>query len=161
MADTTQNTAAVLSIRATTSDKLKDLVIKNGQLIFMYDKGVIALDYHNKRTLYNQVIDLESEQERIELTDPVNGKYYFVIETGVFWRYYNEWTPLTSNSEDTIFIGTELPELGQPKKLYVNTTEGNEHISIWDEEENEYKTVADKTHTMSVEDIDALFAIEI
>lgn len=155
MAD--NKTKTILSFCATVSDKVKDLVIKDGQLIFIHDEGRIALDYKGKRTFYNQIIELEAEIERKNLSEPINGKYYFVIETAVFWRYYNGWQQLTTAPEEIIFIGTEMPELGQPKTLYVQSSEGAESISIWDEDNDEYKVVADKTHTISVEEISALF----
>lgn len=151
------NVAAVLSVCATTSDKLSSLIIKEGQLVFVHDTGRIALDLHGKRTFYNQIIELESEQERLNLSDVANGKYYFVIETAVLWRYFNGWKQLTSSPNEVLFVGTEMPELGQPKTLYVNKTEGNENISIWDEETSKYKVIADKTQTMSPEDVIELF----
>lgn len=146
----------MMSIIATTSERISDLVIKNGQLIFIYDMGRIALDYNGKRTFYNQVIELNTEQDRLEI-EPSNGKYYFIIETGVFWRYFNEWKPLTSNSENTVFIGNELPSLGSAGVLYADTTEEAECITVWDEEKQCYKVVADKTQTISVAEIVALF----
>lgn len=146
----------MMSIIATTSERISDLVIKNGQLIFIHDMGRIALDYNGKRTFYNQVIELETDQERLEI-EPSNGKYYFVIETGVFWRYFNEWKPLTSNSENTVFIGSELPTLGKSNVLYADTTEEAECITVWDEEKQCYKVVADKTQTISVAEVAALF----
>lgn len=146
----------MMSIIATTSERISDLVIKNGQLIFIHDMGRIALDYNGKRTFYNQVIELETEQDRLEI-EPSNGKYYFVIETGVFWRYFNEWKPLTGNSEDTVFIGNELPTLGKSNVLYADTTEEAECITVWDEEKQSYKVVADKTQCIPVEDVIALF----
>ena len=154
MAETTKT---IMSFCATVSDRVKDLVIKDGQLIFIHDEGRIAMDYKGKRTFYNQVIEIEAEQERIDLSDPINGKYYFVIETAVFWRYYNGWQQLTTAPDEILFIGTEMPELGQPKKLYIDKTENNESISIWDEETESYKVVADKTQTISAEEIAALF----
>ncbi len=155
MADTTKS---ILSLVATTSDRVKDLVIKNGQLIFCHDVGRIAFDYKDKRTFYNQIIELETEQERQNLSNPVNGKYYFIIETAVFWRYFNGWIQLTKEPDEILFIGDgEFPELGQPKKLYINKFEGNENISIWDEETDSYKVVADKTQTISVDEVSALF----
>ena len=146
----------MMSIIATTSERISELVIKNGQLIFIHDVGRIALDYNGKRTFYNQVIELETEQERLEIT-PNNGKYYFVIETGIFWRYFNEWKPLTHNAEDVVFIGNELPEFGKANTIYADTTEEAECITVWDEETNSYKVVADKTQTISVEYVETLF----
>lgn len=146
----------MMSIIATTYDRISDLVIKNGQLIFIHDAGRIALDYKNKRTFYNQVIDLETEQARLEL-EPINGNYYFVIETGIFWKYSNEWKQLTGVSENTVFIGNELPSLGKSGVLYADTTEEAECITVWDEETQGYKVVADKTYSISKEEVLSFF----
>ena len=146
----------MMSIIATTSERISELVIKNGQLIFVHDIGRIALDYNGKRTFYNQIIELSTEQERLN-TEPINGKYYFVIETGILWRYFNEWKPITSNSDETVFIGNELPELGKVGTIYADTTENAECITVWDEEKQCYKVVADKTHSISKEEILAFF----
>lgn len=157
MAENTKPVLGSLSVCATTSDKVKDLVIKDGQLIFIHNAGRIAMDLHGKRTFYNQIIELESESERQSLSDAIDGKYYFVIETAILWRYSNGWTQLTSSPSEILFIGTELPELGKPKTLYVDKTEGNENISIWDEDVKRYNVVADKVQTMSADDVIALF----
>lgn len=151
------NATTILSLCATTANKVKDISIKNGQLLFIHDVGRIAMDLYGKRTFYNQIIEINSEQERFELVDVINGKYYFVIETGVFWRYFNGWIQLTKKPEDIVFIGTELPELGQAKILYVNQTVGSENISIWNEDFNKYQVVADKTYSISAEEISAMF----
>lgn len=152
MADTTKT---ILSFCATTADKVKDLVIKNGQLIFLHDEGRIALDYKGKRTFYNQIIELETEQERIALSDPMNGKFYFIIETSVLWRYFNGWKQITSAPENTVFIGKRLPELGQEKTVYVDKE--NREISVWDDAEANYLKVSNYTGDISVEEIAALF----
>lgn len=145
----------IMSFCATVSDKVKDLVIKDSQLIFIYDEGKIALDYNGKRTFYNQIIELETETERQNLSEPINGKYYFVIEKAVLWRYYNGWKQITTSPEDFIFIGTELPELGHPQTLYVNKETGE--ISVWDETQAKYLKVSNYTDTISVEYISTLF----
>lgn len=150
-------TQSILSLCATTSDKLKDLIIKDGQLIFIHDVGRIAFDFKGKRKFYNQIIEIETEIERKNFSEAVNGKYYFVVETAVLWRYFNGWTQITGEPNEILFIGTEMPELGKPKTLYVNKSTGGENISIWDEESNEYKVVADKTQTMTADDVRELF----
>lgn len=146
----------MMSIIATTSERISGLGIKNGQLIFIHDMGRIALDYNGKRTFYNQIVELATEQERLDI-EPVNGKYYFIIETGIFWRYFNEWKPLTHNTEDVVFIGNDLPELGVPNKLFVKKAVGSESISVWNEDTESYQVVADKTQTISVLEITKLF----
>lgn len=146
----------MMSIIATTSERISELVIKNGQLIFIHDMGRIALDYNGKRTFYNQIVELATEQERLSI-DPINGKFYFVIETGILWKYINEWKQITGVTEETVFIGNDLPSLGKPNVLYADTTEEAECISVWDEKKQSYKVVADKTQTISVEEVVALF----
>ena len=163
MADTVNS--AQLSVIATTSSRLSDLVIKNGQLIFVQDKCRIALDFNGKRTFYNQITELDTDYDRASLSSPLNG-YYFIIETAVLLSYQNEWIQLTSQPEEVIFIGTELPELGQAKEkiLYVDKT--NKEISVYDKDADAYIVVADKTdiadvdvsiETVTQDDIDSLF----
>lgn len=145
----------IMSFCATVSDKVKDLVIKDGQLIFLHNEGTIALDYKGKRTFYNQIIELETEQERFNLSEPINRKYYFVIEKAVLWRYYNGWHQITSAPDEIIFIGTEMPELGKEKTLYVDKE--NREISVWDEEKTEYLKVSNYTEAISPEFLSGLF----
>lgn len=152
MADLTSH--PILSVCATVGSRLSDLVIKDGQLIFVQDKHKIALDYNGKRVFYNQIVELETESTRTSILAPVTGQYYFVIETAVLWIYQNKWIRITTPPEEIVFIGTEMPELGRSTTLYINKTGG---ISIWDDETNEYIVIANKTKSISELDIDALF----
>lgn len=153
MADVTST--QVLSVCATIGSKLSDLTIKNGQLIFVRDKHKIALDLGGKRTFYNQIEELATDGARISMLAPVTGQYYFVIETAVLWTYQNGWVQITTPPRDVVFFGTELPELGVVKTLYVDTA--NKEISVWDEETASYVVVADKTTELTAEDINKLF----
>jgi hypothetical protein len=153
MADATKS---ILSLIATTSDRVRDLVIKDGQLIFCQDVGRIAFDFKGKRVFYNQIVEIETEAARKGLENPMDG-YYFVIDTGVFWNYHSEWTQITNAPQEVVFIGIELPTLGQANTLYANTTEGAENISVWDDELGRYVVVADKTQEVSDMDILELF----
>ena len=156
MADTT--TKQVLSVIATTSDRVKDLTIQSGQLIFIQDLGRIAFDFKNKRKFYNQIEELDTELARQELETPVNGAYYFIIETAVLWTYRNDaWVQITTPPSDVVFVGVEFPQLGRKQTIYTNITYGNEHIAVWDESIGDYKVVADKTQMISADDISALF----
>lgn len=156
MADTT--TKQILSVIATTSDRITDLVIKNGQLIFCQDNGRIAFDFKNKRKFYNQIEELDTEITRKELESPVNGVYYFVIDTAVLWTYRNnEWVQITSKPNEIVFVGVEFPELGVEQTIYTNTKDGNEHIAVWIDELNDYKVVADKTQSVTSDEVIALF----
>lgn len=152
MADT--NTKSVLQLIATTSSKIKDLIIKDGNLIFIQDLGRIAFDFKGQRVFYNQIVELETDIERSSMTDPLSG-YYFVINTGVLWFYKDEWIQITERPEEVVFIGVELPELGQANKLYVDTDD--KEISVWIEEANQYLTVSNFTEEVSNQDIEDLF----
>lgn len=140
---------AGLTVIATTSSRVKELPIANGQLIFCQDKGRIAFDFNDKRKFYNQITEIDTEYERLALSEPDFG-YYFVIETAVLWYYGEEWVQITDapEPENVMFIGVELPELGQAKTgvLYVNKAE--KEISVWDEDTQMYITVADATESV-------------
>ena len=121
----------MISVIGTVASRLPDLSIKDGQLIFVKDKKKIALDLGGKRTFYNEIEVFESDQDRQDLSAPVNGCFYFVIKTAVLWFYQDKWIQLTTPPEQILFIGTELPELGVENKLYVNKEQKN--IKIWDD----------------------------
>lgn len=152
MADTTAK--SVLSLVATNSPRIRELTIKDGQLIFIQDLGRIAFDYKGKRVFYNQIVELQTEGERLTLNSPLNG-YYFIIDTACLWFYNNEWIQITEKPQEVIFIGVELPELGQENELYIN--KADQDISVWDEESNKYIKVANYTMEVTKEDIEDLF----
>ena len=153
MADTTTKNS-VMSLVATSSARIRVLPIKNGQLIFIQDLGRIAFDFKGKRVFYNQIVELETEAERLALEDPLDG-YYFVISTGCLWVYKNGWTQITEKPKEIVHIDVELPQLGQENKLYVN--KARQDISIWDDEIGDYIVVADRTNEVTNEDIENLF----
>lgn len=154
MADTT--TKSVMSLVATSSSRIRDLVIKDGQLIFIQDLGRIAFDFKGKRVFYNQIVELETEADRLALEQPLDG-YYFIIDSACLWFYKSGWIQITEKPQEIVQIGVELPQLGQQGKLYATTKEGEERISVWDEESDRYIVVADKTQTMTSEEVVALF----
>lgn len=158
MAEVT-NTVSLMSFVATRAERLKDLVLKDGQLVFLYDVGRIAMDFKGKRTFYNQIVELASEAERQSLVDILEG-FYFVIETACLWKYSGEWVQITKQPDDIVFIGDsqeDFPSLGKPCSLYVNKVDKN--ISVFDEDTGSYTVVADKTELKTVDenDINALF----
>ena len=155
MADTTTTKNGLVLI-ATTSSRIRDLAIKDNQLIFIQDLGRIAFDFKGKRVFYNQIVELETEEDRLALESPFNG-YYFVISSACLYFYQDGWTQITTPPQEIIFIGVEFPALGQANKIYANTTEGNEHISIWNDELGCYVVVADKTQEVTDSDILGLF----
>lgn len=154
MADIT-NTNPILSLYATTGEQVKNLPIKDGNLIFVQDKHRIALDFGGKRRFYNQIEELNTEAERQSLLAPVSGMYYFIIDTATLWTYQSEWIQITSKPEEIVFIGATLPELGNEQTLYVNKADKN--ISIFDSESNAYVVVSDVTQECEDSDIESLF----
>lgn len=144
-----------LTLCATVRSRLSDLVITDGQLIFVQDKHKIALDYNGKRVFYNQIEELATEDDRVSLLAPVTGQYYFVISTAVLWTYQGEWVQLTKPPEEIVFVGVEMPSLGRVGTLYVDKE--NKNISVWDEDGGNYLVVADKTEAIENGDIEALF----
>jgi hypothetical protein len=72
--------SSVMQLVATSSSRIRELTIKDGQLIFIQDLGRIAFDFKGKRVFYNQIVELETEADRTELENPLDG-YYFVIDS--------------------------------------------------------------------------------
>lgn len=90
------DTNPIMSVIATTANRLPDLAIKNGQLIFIRDSQKIALDFDDKRVFYNQIVVINTDIERTSLLAPVTGLFYFVIETQILWTYQTEWVQVTT-----------------------------------------------------------------
>ena len=146
--------SAVMTLVATNSSRIRELVIKDGQLIFIQDLGRIAFDYKGQRVFYNQIVELEVEADRLALDNPLNG-YYFVIDSACLWFYKDGWTQITEKPNDILFIDVELPQLGQQGKLYIDTDD--REISVWDEETDKYIAVSNYTEEVSDLDIEGLF----
>lgn len=120
---------------ATTSEKISDIEVQKGQLIFSTDDRVIYLD-SDKRTSFQEIMTLINDNQRLNTSSLING-YYFVEETSILWRYNNSiWTQLTNPpSENVIFIDEkDLPETGEKKTLYVT----EKVIYKWDNNTNSY-----------------------
>ena len=147
---------SILSVIGTVKSRLPDLAIKNGQLIFVQDSPTIALDFNGKRTFYNEIITISTEEQRQNILVPISGSYYFVVESAVLWTYQTQWIQITTKPQDIIFIGTNLPELGKKQTLYADKT--NHNISVWDDNTLSYEIIADKTQRISEDEIASLFS---
>ena len=111
---------ATIKFIATTQDRLKDLPIAAGQLIFATDKQTVYLDT-NVRTAFEQIITVPTEQFRKSISSPVET-FYFVNETKVLWQYENnEWFQLTNSPKENIIFEDRdnFPEVGTEGILYV------------------------------------------
>lgn len=85
-----------LSFLATTASKIDELPIVDGQFILIKDINTIAVDMNDKRTKYEQIITLASDSDRSSILAPVNGIFYFVVETNSLWKYDQEWQMICS-----------------------------------------------------------------
>lgn len=145
----------IISVIGTVAKRLPDLPISDGQIIFVKDKTKVALDLNGKRTFYNEISTFENDEERKESSDLIDDHFYFVVDTAVLWFYRNKWIQVTSEPEQVIFFGTEMPELGKANALYVNKNKKN--ISVWDDETKSYIVVGEAVDVVTNEDIDKIF----
>lgn len=133
MADLT--TKPVLSIRATVGSKLPDLVIEDGQLIFVQDKHKIALDFGGKRTFYNQIEELATDNTRTAILAPIKGAFYFVLDTGILWTYQNDWVQITTPPKDVTAFPLDtrchFDSLDKAKAAAAEATEVGDTSSIY------------------------------
>ncbi len=146
---------SILSVVATNASQLKDISIKNGQLTFVKDKRTIALDLNNKRTFYNQIETLTTDEERKGVLAPINGLFYFVVSTAVLWTYEDKWIQITTPPNEIVFIGVQLPELGSENTLYVNKSDKD--ISVWNNNTKQYEVVANMSEAITTDEILSLF----
>lgn len=70
------NNKVIMKFIATTSKKLDDIKIKDGQLIFTTDNRIIYLDTNKKRTPYAAIMTIVDEETRENLPSPIEGFYY-------------------------------------------------------------------------------------
>lgn len=152
------DTKSILNlVVADQSSKLSDFAIGHQQIIFLEDRRVLALDYNGKRTFYNQIEILKTDDERKELASPTQGQFYFIIGTAMLWFYDSEWIRITTPPKEIVCIGTEFPLIGSENTIYVNKLSGSESISVWDIETQSYKFIAGKVKAISSSQIDGLF----
>lgn len=77
---------AQMKVVYTTSDRLDQLPIEDGQIIFVADVRTIYMDMKSKRVSYSTIFVFADDEERLAMTDPAQG-FYFVESTNVVWRY--------------------------------------------------------------------------
>ena len=134
---------AVVKLYRTKSERLSQLPVRNGNIIFVSDTRQICLDADGLRIPYDPIKIFDTEKERAEC-DPVTG-FYFVNETNVLWRYADKaWTQLTPSNLTPIVYGkvlADFPQEGQSDILYV----ADEAIYKWDSAASQYTIAANKT----------------
>lgn len=126
----------VLSVHATVNSKLSDFAQRDGQLIFIQDKQTIALDFDGKRKFYNQIEELGTEEARASLLAPVTGRYYFVMDPPVLWRYQESgWVQITTPPKDIIDIEQSAKNYADSigKRVTGSVDKNGNYIIMFDE----------------------------
>jgi hypothetical protein len=121
---------------ATTSDKLNDIAVKSGQLIFCTDKRAIYLDTDSRHS-FQTIINVYDDATRRAIEHPLEGYYYTRMEN-VLWSYFGEWVQITGQDSSLVFADGNLPQEGVENKLYVD----NENIYRWNSTNQEYYSMA-------------------
>lgn len=106
----------------TTKDKLNDITVVNGQLIFSRDERIIYLDASGERTPYQTVMVVKDDATRQALQSPVEGIYY-TREENILWSYYDSsWKQITGVDSNLIIADGTLPSTGKRNALYLDDT---------------------------------------
>ena len=131
-----------MKIVYTTSNRLDELTIEDGQIIFAVDTRTVYMDMKNKRTSYSTIFVFETDAERLAMENPAKG-FYFVEETSVVWRYKTQWIQITQSGLNPIVFGEEVssfPERGMEGTLYC----GDSAIYKWNSSRSSYHLIANK-----------------
>ena len=145
----------IISVIVANASRLSDIPIVDGQLIFVQDVHTVAFDFLGKRVFYNQIHELSTDEDRKNLENPCPYGFYFVIDHATLWRYTDRWIKITTEPEDVVYIGENLPIVGNARSLYVNKRELN--IAVWDESRQNYLVVSDTTEAIPDDTIDSFF----
>lgn len=123
----------------TTSAKLNDLPVEDGQIIFAPDMQTLCLDMSGQRFYYQTIKIFDTDEERISTPFPVEG-FYFVEETEVIWRWCGRWVQLTASKEPVVGRDSKehFPTTGREDALYY-TDDG---IFNWKNSVNGYNLIA-------------------
>lgn len=112
----------IMKFIATTTKKLDDIKIKDGQLIFTTDERNIYLDTTSKRTPYADIMTIVDEETRQNLPSPIDG-FYYVRKENALWSYFHGlWTQMTGQKSNLQFVDEGLPAEGRNETLYVEQT---------------------------------------
>lgn len=133
---------AQMKLVYTTSKKINELAIADGQIIFCPDDNIIALDMKNQRFTYKTIKTFETDAERVNAVFAAPG-FYYVEETNIIWRLTNSkvWRQVTPTQVSPIIYGeTEevFPTIGEEGMLY-HTDKG---IYNWKPQLNTYNLIA-------------------
>lgn len=139
---------AVVKVYSTVAAKLSQLPVEDGNLIFVSDTCQLYFDLNGNRLGYNCIKIFANDQERVGLLAPTEG-FYFVEDTGVMWRYKEEWKQITPDNLNQITFGAsvaDFPKSGNSKVLYVT----DDATYKWDTVTKTYLCVSNKTEWKTI-----------
>ena len=142
---------AQIQFYKTTSDKLNEIDVRKGNLIFVEDSKTIYMDNDAERVAYQQIIYLQNEEERITLTNRLVPGFYFVLTTNILWRLDSskQWIQVTEKPSQEIVYGSleTFPRPGSEASLYRT----NEALYHWDNASQSYVNYCNATPEWVVE----------
>jgi len=129
---------ANINFYRTSAEKVSDINISKGNLIFVEDEHTIYLDNDNERVAYQQIMYLQTDEQRVDMTSRLVTGFYFVLSTNILWRLDRDkhWIQITETPEQLIVYGT-LATFPRPGKLGV-IYETDTKLYHWSPDDNTY-----------------------
>lgn len=131
---------AQMKLFYTTSAKLNELPVEDGQIIFVPNDKLVCLDMKGQRFRYQALQIYTTNSERLSDDSMTIGMYY-VKETNVLWYWDGKWTQITPSFLSPVFYGIsvqEFPQSGIEGNLYF-TDDG---IYNWKNQLSRYNLIA-------------------
>ncbi len=133
---------AQMKLIYTTAEKLNSLNLADGQIIYVPNDNIIALDMRGQRFIYKTIRTFATDAERLNAVF-ISPGFYYVEETNIIWRYTANkiWRQITSPEKTPIIYGETkevFPEIGEEGILFY-TDNG---IYNWKPQLNEYNLIA-------------------
>ena len=133
---------AQMKLIYTTAEKLSSLNLADGQIIYVPNDNIIALDMRGQRFIYKTIRTFATDAERLNAVF-ISPGFYYVEETNIIWRYTANkiWRQITSPEKTPIIYGETkevFPEIGEEGILFY-TDNG---IYNWKPQLNEYNLIA-------------------
>ena len=133
---------AQMKLIYTTAEKLNSLTLADGQIIYVPNDNIIALDMRGQRFIYKTIRTFTTDAERLNAVF-ISPGFYYVEETNIIWRYTANkvWRQITSAKTSPIIYGETkevFPQIGEEGILFY-TDNG---IYNWKPQLNEYNLIA-------------------
>lgn len=141
---------AQIKFYKTTSPKLNDIAVENGNLIFCEDTRTIYLDNASERVAYLQIMLLPNDETRIIMTPNLVSGFYFVLSNNILWRLDGStWIQITEKPSELIVYGTlsTFPRPGRQGTLYMTDTK----LYHWSDDDYAYVNYCDANPRWIVE----------